>query len=229
MNWYSLNKIAADSGDIWKDISRAGPDWESYLSVGDRDRVRPGDGYSRRRIFTGRYSWAVPSPAALERLKRWLGGSKVIEVAAGRGLWARLLRDIGVTVEASDLHPPEKNEFVNKRKDLFNEGVTFDDTHTWTEVVQRDGAEHAKEGSGSDALMMVWPYMDEEWKELDWQKDALGGFGGDKFILVGEWEGGATGSTGLWRTLNKYWREDGIIDIPRWEGMHDRIFLFRRK
>ncbi len=222
MNWYSLNKVATDSGDIWRDIDRAGPDWERYLSVSERDRVRPGESWGRRHTFTGRYSWAVPSPAALVRLKEWLGGSKVIEVGAGRGLWARLLRDIGVTVEASDLHPPEANEFINKRT-----GV--DATHTWTEVIQRGGAEHAKEGSGSDALMMVWPYMDDEWTTVDWQKDALGGFGGDKFILVGEDEGGATGSTGLWRSLNKYWRRDGMIDIPRWEGIRDRIFLFRRK
>lgn len=230
MNWYSLNKLSGDEGQsgtgdsLWSQISKYGPKIHPY---GEGYTLEGAKEYSRRSSFVSRYSWAVPSPGALEKLKDWLGGSKVIEVAAGRGLWARLLRDMGVTVEASDMHAPERNEFLqNRRGDKDNPEWS---PHTWTEVSNRPGDEHAKEGSGSDALMMVWPYMDEEGADKDWQRDALENFGGDKFILVGEGEGGATGSTGLWKTLNNGWRHDGIIDIPRWEGMHDRIFLFRRK
>lgn len=220
MNWYSITKLAdslssMDNDELWAWIREHGP----------RDRVGPmegGEEYGRRRFFTSRYGWAVPSRGALEELKAWLGGNKVIEVGAGRGLWARLLRDMEVTVEASDVHAAEKNSFLKERFDTEGEGSS----HTWTDVVQRSGEDHAGEGAGGDALMMVWPYMDTE---VDWQGEALKRFGGDKLILVGEGSGGATGSTGLWSAVEREWVYDGEIDIPRWQGMHDWVQLYRRK
>ncbi|GII78039.1 hypothetical protein Sru01_30210 [Sphaerisporangium rufum] len=55
------------------------------------------------------YAHAIPTRTALEHLLR-LG--PLIEVGAGAGYWARLLRDLDADVLAYDEHPPERNHWL---------------------------------------------------------------------------------------------------------------------
>lgn len=224
MNWYSIMKLAdALTGDddeaLWREIGEAGP-----RPLGGYGREDLSGEYSRRQQFTHRYGWAVPSRGALKKMKEWIGGGKVIEVGGGRGLWSRLLRGMGVTVEVSDAYGAKENFFL---KDRFKEKDEGSD-HTWTEVQQMSGEDHAATGGPNDVLMMIWPYMESEGAKGDWQGEALRRFGGRKFIYVGESEGGATGSPGLWAELNKGWRVVGEVEIPRWWGMHDWVVFYER-
>lgn len=208
-----------DDERLWREISDAGP-----RSLGGYGRDDLSGEYSRRQQFTGRYGWAVPTREALGQLKEWVGGGKVIEVGGGRGLWSRLLRGMGVTVEVSDAYGAKENYFLKDRWKADDEGSD----HTWMEVQKMKGEDHAATGGAGDVLMMIWPYMESS-GEVDWQGEALRRFGGRKFIFVGESEGGATGSPELWEELRKGWRTVGEIEIPRWWGMHDWITLWERK
>lgn len=59
-----------------------------------------------------RYSWALPSQEMLDLIAKY---QPIIEMGAGTGYWAWLLRQMGVQIRACDLYPPSsgKNEFVD--------------------------------------------------------------------------------------------------------------------
>jgi hypothetical protein len=76
--------------------------------------------------------------------------------------------------------------------------------------------------------MMIWPYFEAE-GEKDWQEEALKAFRGRGLIFVGEMQGGATGTPGLWKEIERSWKHVGVIDIPTWDMIRDRIYLFERK
>src|SRR3954471_21819338 len=57
-----------------------------------------------------RYSFAIPSNEVLAAL-RALG--PLVEVGAGAGYWARLLRDLGADVVATDLELPADNGWLH--------------------------------------------------------------------------------------------------------------------
>eukprot|EP00976_Prorocentrum_cordatum_P091331 1188484-Prorocentrum_minimum.AAC.2 len=50
------------------------------------------------------YSWGVPSTEALEEVAHH-SANGVVEMGAGTGYWAWLLRNMGVAVSAYDIHP----------------------------------------------------------------------------------------------------------------------------
>lgn len=220
MNWYLNAKTANSDGDddaLWREIEDAGP-----RKPTGKNPI--GEFFDRRRDFTKRYSWAIPSRIALGKLKDWIGGRNVIEIGGGRGLWSRLLRGMGVSVQVSDATGTKENSFL---KDLDNDEDEGSE-HTWTDVMQMRGEEHAAMGGEGDVLMMVWPYFEAE-GEKDWQEEALKAFRGRGLIFVGEMQGGATGTPGLWKEIERSWKHVGVIDIPTWDMIRDRIYLFERK
>ena len=238
MNWYKLaqNSDAPDVNDKetpeivnWKNKEEMWDDIQSFhpKSRADDQFAR---NYNDMKVFRESFSYAVPSHEAMKELVQWIGGSKVIEIGAGRGLWARLLSEEGVNVEASDLYEIPKNKFFSPHGANSNSKDNARRHHVFFNLQQMRGDEHARQSSTNDILMMVWPYFTENDDEgEDWQSMALKNFNGSKFIFVGETEGGATGSPALWRELNKSWRYEGGIDIPRWQGINDHIQLYVRK
>lgn len=53
--------------------------------------------------LVARYSWAIPNAAALRALA---AAAPLIEIGAGNGYWAYLLRQLGVDILAFDANPP---------------------------------------------------------------------------------------------------------------------------
>jgi len=64
----------------------------------------------RRMFFLENYSCSVPSRKAVNTLLEYLKGHKVLEVAAGYGLWASLLRQSGLDMVVTDSYP-ERSDF----------------------------------------------------------------------------------------------------------------------
>ena len=48
-------------------------------------------------ILQAAYAYAIPSPETLDWVKTFADGRTVVELGAGRGYWAQLLADQGVT------------------------------------------------------------------------------------------------------------------------------------
>ena len=84
-----------------------------------------------------KYAWACPDERALRALAHFAPGG-VVEIGAGRGYWAKLLRERGVRVDAFDRAAPAS---------------------PWSDV--RVGGPEALLGGGEDARLLLLCYPDD--------------------------------------------------------------------
>lgn len=151
-----------------------------------------GDGFE----LEERYAWAIPDDRALRILEEF---SPVIEIGAGRGYWAHLLRERGVDTLAYDMigegeeaeeaaGQEEEGRGKTKKKQKRKSGKTQaqrapakKSTRFWTEV-RRGGAEKlATPEAAGRTLFLCYP---DEVSDLGLQ--CLRRFAGDTIVHVGE-------------------------------------------
>jgi len=151
-----------------------------------------------RNAYVKRYAWAIPSEEALAEIAKY---GPIVEIGAGKGYWAHLLRERGVHVEAFDLHPPTK---------------------TWTQV--RKGSTREVSDYPDHTLFLCWPPYAEPMGY-----DALMAYHGEHVIYIGEGSYGCTGDDAFHEELKANWARVKIVDIPQWDGIHDYMDIYRRK
>jgi len=149
-------------------------------------------------------SWAVYTKEYMNSLEMFTEGKTVLEVAAGNGLLGKCMPNWICT----DANP-------------------IDNTH-----VLKFGAVQAIQKLGDMASYLFvswWPYEDEgdvtivqEWV-LKRNKT---------MIVVGEGEGGCTGSSGLFHQEGTTVEIASrillyFIDVPQWPGLHDKTYIIR--
>lgn len=120
--------------------------------------------------LTSVYAFAIPTERALRAIATH-SPHGVVELGAGTGYWASLLRDLGVPIVAFDIAPP-----------MSPDNRWFHSSTAWFEVQRGD--ESAIEPYGDRTLLLVWPTRDQTWPA-----DALDRFhaaGGRTVIYVGE-------------------------------------------
>jgi tetratricopeptide (TPR) repeat protein len=160
-----------------------------------------------RNLMVRKYSWAIPTEEALEAIKQV---GSIVEVGAGTGYWAALLRERGANVIAYDSLPSEtgRNGYTLKR-------------NSWTEVLP--GTESAVAYHPDRALMLCWPPNKE-----DMAYRALKTYGGRKLIYIGEEFPGCTADENFHELLKKQWNLVEQIDLPRWHLIRDSVFIYSR-
>lgn len=197
------------------------------------DLGRP-DPQLRSRLLS-RYSFAVPTEPALMSVASNATEDGIIEIGAGTGYWAHLLRMHGVDVLASDTAP------APSRSNRW-----FAGSQAWTDIIAADHrvvAQHA-----GRTLLIIWPTKNEVWAaealQLFW--DA----GGQTVIYVGELPGGRTGDDLFHALLGEYDRCWGCsfgivtmpcicgvsprfrrvqrVTLPHWPGFSDDLLIYRR-
>lgn len=217
MNWFQKRCMG-----LWEDIEKQGPPQSDRFSL---------EGYRRRIEFLKNFGYAIPSKESIEHLNNFVGTDAVLEVGAGRGLWAKLMQDIGMDVTATD-------QFSGRiPSDELSENLVHEDNPYWkpeadekfdrsnfTDVIQIEGIEAIGKFLDKNVLLMIWPPYDEPMAT-----DMVKAFIGNKLILIGEGHGGCTGANCLWELLEQEWNFVEKVDIPQWAGMHDRIMLYTRK
>jgi hypothetical protein len=117
------------------------------------------------------YAFAVPNEQALSAIGRF---APVIEIGAGTGYWASLLRARGVDVIALDIDPPSSTR--------PNEYHGHCGTHT--KVERGNPASLTKIGTSEHSLFLCYPPPDSSMAF-----DALNAFRGSTVIHVGEFNG----------------------------------------
>jgi hypothetical protein len=160
----------------------------------------------RRRELASRFSWAIPTEAAL-----WLAGDHgpLLEVGAGTGYWAALLRDRGIDVQATDAEPA---------------GNTYHrDGRSWTEVT-RSVAVDAVKAWPDRTLLICWPPPDDDTAGYA----AVRAYTGDTVLYVGGGADGPTGTARLHRELDLNWTVTDELALPSWPGIPDRLTVWRR-
>ena len=164
----------------------------------------------RRLTFCMNYSWAIPTPNAIDRLvELFAGKGMILSVGAGRGLWECLLKERGLPVIATDAF---------KSHDVETGGRMF------TEVLRMDHLTAIRSFPDATVLMLCWPSYNEEFACV-----ALGHFRGDFLIYIGEEECGCTATFSFFHLLDKEWNLTESIDILNWNGIYDSIQIYERK
>lgn len=173
-----------------------------------------------------RFAWAVPNEEALDAVARY-SPSGVVEIGAGAGYWARLLRARGVDVVAFDPEPP-------------GEASDWHSGYAWSEVQHGDHTVVAKHPDRT--LLLVWPSYSQGWTDA-----VVELYAGDTVVYVGEPPGGCTGTdrmhqllggeTSCWcfedpcdcpPTVPARFREVERVGIPQWWGLNDYLSVHRR-
>lgn len=162
----------------------------------------------RRTDMCKTYSWAIPTEEALQVLVEF---SPIVEMGAGTGYWAALATDRGADVLAFDLHPPpsEANHWHRETKMWF--------------PVSRGGVPRVRIHT-KRTLFLCWPPY-----ASDFADRCLRSYRGQHVIYVGEGFDGCTGDDRFHWRLEREWSLIREVDIPQWWGIHDRMYVYRRK
>ena len=159
-----------------------------------------------RGLAIRRYGFAIPCVEAVSLLASL---SPLLEVGAGSGHWARLAREAGADVAATDLGA--KGEYGSAWK--AREGVegmsAMDAVARWPE---RD-------------VFVSWPTYDAAWAGEMAARIAPG----RTLAYLGEGRNGNAGDRGLFDVLERDFFEAGSVRVPRWPGMRDSLGVFVRR
>ena len=167
-----------------------------------------------RPVGTVRYAYAIPDDTALDLLA---ARAPILEIGAGTGYWAYLLRQRGVDVLAFDANPPLDDTHSNRfhRNDLAV-GVT------WTEVVT-GGPEQAAEHP-ERTLFLCWPPPGDPMAA-----HALAVYQGERVVFIGEWNPKTAADETFFAALEANWELEEAYELPRWFGMKDRLSAWVRR
>lgn len=150
------------------------------------------------------FAWAVPNEAALTAL---VALSPIVELGAGSGYWASLLRERGAEVHAYDVTVGADNNWGHKK--------------TWTRV--DDGDETKVDDHQHCTLFLCWP------PGGTLAAGAVRRYRGDCIAYVGEGRGGSTATGEFFDELERHWVETQLVAIPQWDNMQDALHIYRRR
>ena len=159
--------------------------------------------WKNRTEWVEEYSWAIPNDKAISLIASL---SPIIEIGAGAGYWAWLLRSQGVEVAAFDTHRGKWWIPYNRR---------------WTKV--RKGGPEKISRHPKHTLFLCWPYMDS--MAYRCVKD----YEGSHVVFVGEGWGGCTADDRFFEFMNEHFDVIEEVDIPHYPAVHDYLILYRRK
>ncbi|MPZ66237.1 MAG: hypothetical protein GEU83_12210 [Pseudonocardiaceae bacterium] len=194
------------------------------------DRFAPEDGFH---AVKRHFAWAIPDDGALDVIAKY-SPQGVVELGAGGGYWAGLLRARGVDVVAYDPQPPQDGPCKWQSK-----------PGGWSEVLRGD--ERVVEHHADRTLFLCWPSY-----EQTWAADAVQLYhqrGGQTVIYVGEGAGGCTGDNTLHQLLGEddgvCWHADEdcdcakdvpalfttveLVPLPQWLGVNDLLTVHQRR
>jgi hypothetical protein len=144
------------------------------------------------------FAWAVPTDEAIACIGAHT--DDLIEIGAGSGYWAWLLRQDGVAVDAFDVAPPP---------------------FTWSHV--GTGDERVLVSHPASTLFLCWP----PWA-TDMAANALALFEGAQVIYVGEWMLGSA-NVRFFQDLVSRYAAIAWTPLPQWHGRSDCLTVFRRR
>lgn len=198
--WQMREKTILDHG-LPLSANSTNPYLERFHLAGQRPQRYEG----LRGYMTEHYSYAIPSEQALRELSPVNG--KTVEIGAGNGYWAALVRARGGDIRAVDAW----------------KGYSFHADETWTHV--ETTTEKVLADCADRNLFMSWPSGNGV------ASDALDIYlrhGGRKVIYVGEPDAEIMADEEFFATLSKEMKLTKTLPIPQWPGMKDAMFIYQR-
>ena len=169
---------------------------------------------AKRRFFVDELSWAIPTEEAISSINQFADNETILEIGAGKGLWAALIQKRGGVLIATDAESQNRKNKYTHRQGRYRNRAAFT-------FIERIDAHEAIRKYPCPVLMMCWPTIDSRARE-----DVLDLFEGNQLVFVGETpEENSTFSDRLTRD----WTVEKQVAIPTWPGVFDALFLYRRK
>jgi len=131
----------------------------------------------------------------------------ILEVCAGLGLWAALIRVAGGNIKATD---PFTSHGTSRKNTFIN-----------VEPIDADTA--VKKYRDAKVLFLCWPGHNESYAA-----DALEKFKGNKVVFIGEDRKGCTADKKFYDLLKKFWKLKMYMPLEQWPGVNDKLFLYDR-
>lgn len=164
---------------------------------------------ANRTLLRRTYSWAIPNQAALRALAAL---APLVELGAGGGYWAKLLRERGVDIVAYDRWPPpaagRQGGWARK---------------LWSEV--RPGTTDVLAEHRDRTLVLCWPSPGHN--EDCWAAELLRRHQVEQLVFIGEAWGGCTGSNAFHQLLDQRFQLIQELKIPRFSGTNDQLWIYR--
>lgn len=195
----------------------------------DRDTIE--ERFEWRTCLCTYFAWAVPNQAALDVLAAL--DRPVLEIGAGTGYWAWLLKDMGVDIQAYDLEDSQRGQKTRFRHSLVQDG----------------GVEQVSKHLDR-TLLLCWPDIvgDSAHDDADrgsFGLDTLQAYKGDTFVYVGElgpgvvraakgWgdpfpPGGSSASVAFQEELKTNFQLTQKVNLPNWPPYNSHLTVWKRK
>uniref|UniRef100_A0A7S4W2X8 Uncharacterized protein n=2 Tax=Alexandrium monilatum TaxID=311494 RepID=A0A7S4W2X8_9DINO len=165
-----------------------------------------------RNMISGAYAFPLLSDSEIKTVALELGRRgvfRILDPLAGTGLHARLLREAGLEVEASDALPAARCPGGCGWFRVEPRTLELVDWKAW--------ADH------DAALLLSWP---PRWSAAGEQ--ALASFRGSFVVFIGD-RGQWTGSSAFHAVLAEEWTEVWRREVLRWPHMQDDVRIFERR
>ncbi|MFI6155117.1 hypothetical protein ACIBCA_20780 [Kitasatospora sp. NPDC051170] len=196
---------------LWYPALRHGPTARPVIEVFDHLPEGLGAPLPRRQDLSRIYAWALASHTALRWIADRLDGRPLLEVGAGSGYWAHLLRHQGLDVLATDAEArTEHNGWTSRFR--------------YTDV--RPGHAPADAAAHPDrALALLWPPHRDPMAA-----DALRAYRGEALLYLGDGPGGLCADDAFFAELEARWRPVSSCPLTlRWLGNRDRALFYHRR
>jgi hypothetical protein len=173
---------------------------------------------AKRKFFIDELSSSIPSRDAIHAILVFTQQEAILEVGAGKGLWASLIQKLGGTVIATDLiskDNPSQRSLRHQSRPAF----TFVERIAPIEAILKY--------PNCATIMMCWPPFDSPIAER-----VLAKFEGERFIFIGEshLDTERSGDQLTFRErIEQDWVLEKQVNIDTWPGVYDSMFFYRRK
>jgi hypothetical protein len=157
------------------------------------------------------YSWAIPTSYALKCILQY---GPIVEMGAGTGYWAHLLRAMGGDIIAYDKW--------TDNHDAFGINMWHAPDKQYSHVDNGDPEILVKHKDRT--LFLCWPPCDDSMAV-----DCLKYWKGKNLIYVGEEKGGSTANDKFFKILETEFFRTLRQEIPQWMCANDSLEVWTRK
>jgi len=161
-----------------------------------------------RRDFIKKYGFPIITQELIDYLVGL--GRPFVDAGAGTGYLAHELRLAGADVLAMDVELGDDCRYGFRRR--------------WIDDIIYADAVYAIPAHGQRVLILSWPCYN-----VPWSQNVLAQYTGDTVVYIGEHWWGCTGTDAFHRLLDSDWELVREIAIPQWDGIYDRVYVYRRK
>jgi hypothetical protein len=168
----------------------------------------PREFHDHRREIIKEYGFPIITQALIDYLVGL--GRPFVDAGAGTGYLAHELRRAGADVLAMDVELGDDCHYGFRRR--------------WIDDILYADAVYAIPAHGQRVLILSWPCYNSPWSQ-----NVLAQYTGDMVVYIGEHWWGCTATDAFHRLLDNEWEKINEIAIPQWDGIHDRVFVYKRK